>query len=82
MDRDVRVLTFLVAVLVLIAATLRTRGAQRAAIWYGDLMVRTVTFGACSADDVRPVMRVLIGALGILGLAAWVVSVVSLLASR
>ena len=82
MDRDALALSFLVVVLVLLASTLRARAARRAAVWYGDLMIRSLTLGACSAEDVRPVTSVLIGGLGIVGLAALAVNIVYLLAKR
>jgi len=82
MDRDALALSFLVVVLMLLAATLRARAARRAAVWYGDLMIRTITLGAYSAGDVRPVTRVLIGGLGIVGLAALAVNILYLLAEK
>ena len=80
MHRDALALSFLVAVQLLLASTLRARAARRAAVWYGNLIIRTATLGACSAEDVRPVTRVLIGGLGVVGLAALAVNILYLLA--
>ena len=82
MERDALELLFLVIVLVLLAATLRARVARRAALWYGDLVIQTITLGAYSAEDARPVTRVLVGGLGIVGLAALSVDIVHVLTKR
>jgi hypothetical protein len=79
-DRSALALSFLVIVQVLLASTLTARAVRRAAGWYGDLMIRTMTLGACPADDARPVTRVLIGGLGIVGLAALAINILYLLA--
>jgi hypothetical protein len=81
-DRNALALSFLLVVQALLASALRAPAVRRAAVWYGDLMIRTMTLGARSADDARPVTRVLIGGLGIGGLAALAINVLYVLAKR